>query len=143
MDSETPIVCEAVPVAPQARADNLPRTAMKDVFDCDDDGRYPRRHGKYALDQQKYRRPSSHHGRLYQNESRVSVGCRVFLRGIFQFASSTCYHNRPDFDFSNVVLEMKYNSGNWRTATAHIVTVVVGGGVLSLGWAMAQVSHQA
>lgn len=34
-------------------------------------------------------------------------------------------------------------AGNWRTATAHIITVVVGGGVLSLGWAMAQVCTSA
>lgn len=29
-------------------------------------------------------------------------------------------------------------NGNWRTGTAHIITAVIGSGVLSLGWAIAQ-----
>lgn len=33
---------------------------------------------------------------------------------------------------------MVVDSGTWFTASAHIVTAVIGSGVLSLGWAMAQ-----
>ena len=34
-------------------------------------------------------------------------------------------------------------TGNWRTAVAHIITAVIGSGVLSLGWAVAQASKLA
>lgn len=33
-------------------------------------------------------------------------------------------------------------TGNWRTAVAHIITAVIGNGVLSLGWAIAQASNR-
>lgn len=32
------------------------------------------------------------------------------------------------------------HAGNWRTGSAHIVTAVIGSGVLSLGWSVAQVT---
>ncbi len=32
-------------------------------------------------------------------------------------------------------------AGNWKTASGHIITAVIGSGVLSLPWSFAQVSH--
>ncbi len=37
-----------------AIATATPQTTSKDVFDCDDDGRYPRRHGESRLGEEEF-----------------------------------------------------------------------------------------
>ena len=51
MDTQDAAVRQSVPQDFKVDAPNVQRTTAKDVFDCDDDGRYPRRHGKNSLDE--------------------------------------------------------------------------------------------
>jgi len=61
----------------------------------------------------------------------------LVLQGLIACLRVRCKHYR-NRSSSFSMLRVSVIAGNWITASAHIVTAVIGSGVLSLAWAIAQ-----